>query len=198
MSIDSDVREHPDAEDMAAYLDGQVAEADRARFEEHIVSCPECRREIAEVSAFLTRTRRRRGWRVWAPAAVAAAAVAMLVVGPVLVDTGPADGARFRGPDPVGEAGAVQIDAASPAEDGAVDSHSLTFAWHPGALAASYRLTLTDREGAVLWTHATTDTVAPLPDTITLEPGATYHWFVDALMEDGRNATSGVHSFMTR
>ncbi len=71
----------------------------------------------------------------------------------------------------------------------------LTFVWGPAGAGASYQLTLTNDEGGVLWELDTTDTIASLPDTIELEPGAVHYWYVDALLEDGSHASSGVHSF---
>ncbi len=73
----------------------------------------------------------------------------------------------------------------------------ITFGWHAGGAGASYQLTLTDDEGSVVWTLATTDTVASLPATVELEHASLYHWYVDGLLEDGRHASSGVHSFFT-
>jgi anti-sigma factor RsiW len=32
-----------------AYLDGELSEADRRRFEEHLASCEQCRREVADL-----------------------------------------------------------------------------------------------------------------------------------------------------
>jgi hypothetical protein len=199
MSTDSTAGGHPDAEDMAAYLDGRATESARERIEAHAAACPECRREIAEVTAMLWRTREQRRWRVWAPTATAAAAVAaLLIFRPFAVDPGPDRQARFRGPDSgVGE-GFGEIRVASPSEEGALDLDGLMFVWHTGAPGASYQLTVTDEEGGVVWTLATTDTVAPLPDAIELEPASTYYWYVDALLEDGGHATTGVHSFTTR
>ncbi len=45
-------RRHPIGdEDLGAYLDGQLGEADRARLEAHIESCAACREELAELRA---------------------------------------------------------------------------------------------------------------------------------------------------
>jgi hypothetical protein len=78
-----------------------------------------------------------------------------------------------------------------------VNPTGVAFVWHAGGAGASYQLTLTDAEGGVVWNLATTDTVASLPDTVELENAAIYHWYVDGLLEDGRHASSGVHSFIT-
>lgn len=188
---------HPSAEDMAAYVDGRIVGPDRERVEAHAAACPECRREIAEVTAMLARTRRRKSWQILAPAA-AAAVIALLVLGPHAVKTGPDSLPRFRGPDSGAGAGPAEIHVASPPDEGVVGSDGLRFVWRSGAPGTSYQLTLTDVEGDVIWTVGTTDTVAALPDTMELKPASTYHWYVDALLEHGRFATSGVHSFLTR
>lgn len=197
MNRDREGAGHPSAEDMAAYVDGRIAGPDRERIEAHAAACPECRREIAEVTAMLARTRRGRRWRILAPAG-AAAVIALLVFGPLAVETGPDSPPRFRGPDSSAGEGPAQIHVASPPDGGAVGADGLTFVWHSGAPGTSYQLTLTDVEGDVVWTVGTTDTVASLPESIELEPASTYHWYVDAPLEHGRSATSGVHSFITR
>jgi anti-sigma factor ChrR (cupin superfamily) len=190
---------HPSAEDMAAYLDGRIGEADRERIEAHAAECAECRREIAEVTAMLTETRSARGWRVWAPAAAAAAVVALLVLRPFSVPTESVGAARYRGPASTSaRARPADIRTVSPADNAAVGLDGADFVWRSRGPEASYQLTLTDAEGSVIWNVGTTDTVARLPDTIHLAPASTYYWYVDVLLEDGRHATSGVHSFTTR
>jgi hypothetical protein len=199
MNEDRSGEGHPTAEDMAAYLDGRIGESARKRVEAHAAGCAECRREIAEVTAVLAPGRRTPGWRVWASAAAAAAVIALLVVGPFGMESEPDSAARFRGPGSAADRGGpVRIPVASPAHGSAVGPDGLTFVWHAGGSGASYQLTLTNDEGGVVWQLGTTDTVASLPDTIDLEPASTYHWYVDALLEGGRNATSGVRSFTTR
>ena len=199
MSTDRPAGGHPGAEDMAAYIDERATEADRARIEAHAADCPECRREIAEVTEVLSLTRSARRWRVWVPtAAVAAAVIAFLIFGPLAVETRPDPALRFRGTDSRAFVeGPSRIHVVSPAEAGVLDAGSLSFRWRSAGQGASYRLTLTNGEGGVVWTLATTDTVARLPAGIVLEPASTYHWYVDALLEDGWHATTGVHSFMT-
>lgn len=200
MSIDRTIGGHPDVEDMAAYLDGRVTESDRAGIEAHAAGCPECRREIAELTAMLAGPREQRRWRVWAPTAAAAAAVvALLIFRPLAVGTGPDPAVRFRGANSgAAVEGRLDIRVAAPPDAGVLDPDSPSFVWHSGGPGASYHLTLTDGEGSVVWALETTDTVAPLPDTIYSVPAATYYWYVDALLGDGGHATTGVHSFTTR
>lgn len=199
MNEDGTTREHLSAEEVAAYIDGTIAEAERERVEAHAAACAECRNEIAEVAATLRRHHAAKKWRVVVPVAAAAAAVALLIVNPFSLETGPERTGRFRGPEVTADReGAVEIRVLEPPTDSAVRTMGVAFAWHAGGVGASYQLTVTNDEGGVVWSFATTDTVASLPDTIELEPGATYYWYVDGLLEDGQHATSGVRSFITQ
>src|SRR3712207_4405663 len=47
---------HLPAADFAAYLDGRLDAADRARAEAHLADCDECRRELVEIRALLSET----------------------------------------------------------------------------------------------------------------------------------------------
>jgi hypothetical protein len=189
---------HLRAEDVAAYLDATVGNRDRERIETHAADCEECRREIAEVSQVLRRLRRTPTWRTWVPVAAAAAIIALLLVRPLWIETGPDSTPRFRGPESAGREGTVAIRVLEPRDESTLRSTAIAFVWHAGGAGASYQLTLTDDVGGVVWMLATTDTVALLPDTVSLLPASLYHWYVDGLLEDGRHASSGVHSFTTR
>ena len=70
------------------------------------------------------------------------------------------------------------------------------FTWRSVAEGATYRLSLTDEAGDVLWTVNTPDTTVALVD-IMLEADQLYYWYVDALLHDGGSATTGVQQFMT-
>lgn len=190
--------DHPSPEDVAAYISGAIGDADRERIEAHAADCAVCRREFAEVIGALPAKRRTRDWRVWAPALAAAAVIAVVMAHPFRTAVQPEGTSRFRGSEPTaGRGGGAVIGVLAPPDDGAVNPAAVTFVWHAGGVDASYQLTLTDEEGSVVWTLATTDTVAALPDTITLARGSLYHWYVDGLLEDGRRASTGVHSFTT-
>jgi hypothetical protein len=52
--------------------------------------------------------------------------------------------------------------------------------WRTVAGADQYRLTLFDTDAAVLWRTTTSDTIAALPDSIPLRPGARYLWRLEA------------------
>jgi len=188
---------HLSAEDVAAYLDGTLGTRERERVEAHAAECKECRSELAEVTRQLRGVRRVPRWRVLAPLA-AAAVIALVVAQPFSTPTRPEGTSRFRGPESTADRqGSVSIGVLAPPSNGTVNPAAVTFVWHAGGAGASYQLTVTDDVGGVVWTLATTDTVAALPDTVTLTRGSRYHWYVDGLFEDGRRASSGVHSFTT-
>ena len=190
-------RSHLEPEELAAYLEGRLAPADREWVESHLAGCDDCRSDA--VGAFRSiqdgesRSRPR-----WPPLTLAAAAVAALVIGgnavfergrseaPAPFRSG-ADAADF---DQVGE-----IDIVSPVEGRLVAGEGVVFVWRAESADSFYRLTLMDGAGDVLWRTSTTDTTAaPGPD-VALRAGETYFWIVDALASGGRTATSGAHSF---
>ena len=62
-------------------------------------------------------------------------------------------------------------------------------------VCVSPTVTVADAGGDPVWRTETRDTAVVLPPDVSLEPGARYVWFVDALLPDGGSATSGVHRF---
>ena len=67
--------------------------------------------------------------------------------------------------------------------------------WHLLERADRYRGTLFDASGVVVWRTETGDTVAALPDSVRLEPGATYLWRVDARVDVDRWVQSEMLQF---
>ena len=59
-----------------------------------------------------------------------------------------------------------------------------------------YHLTLTDPAGHALWLHETSDTAVAPPPNVSLTPGRTYYWYVDALDAGGSSLTTGTRRFM--
>jgi hypothetical protein len=173
--MDSDQSEHLTENQIVAFLSHELEGSARRNVELHLARCAECRDEIVSVTEILRPRRNRHGipWRVLAPAAAAAAAIMLLVAGP-LSRRGPEDVIQHRDaqtqvstvPTPVSPTGLVS------------DVEHLV--WHLVDGADRYRLTLFDAAGVVLWKTATTDTVAALPDSVLLNPGASYLWRLEA------------------
>jgi hypothetical protein len=188
--------------ELAGFLDGDLPAEERARVEAHLEACGECRAEMVEVAALVHdapaagtaapgggRGERPR-WRL--PAGLvglaAAAGIALLLFWP----GGPGLDRR-----PVTERfvteGVAVLEARSPAPDAIVPLDGLRFAW-AGHDAASYRITLTAEDGALVWTETVTDTVVAPPVDLDLLPGRTFFWYVDAI-DVGIVARTGAHSF---
>ncbi|MFQ6045874.1 MAG: zf-HC2 domain-containing protein [Gemmatimonadales bacterium] len=187
---------HLSAAVVAAYLDRTLDGARRRDVENHLADCDACRAEVVDVARALRRGSGRRVWYVIGPAA-AAAAVAVLMLGQPR-EAGIVGDDVVRGPGVVeaGE-GIERFETVAPSGDAPVGRDSLVFIWRPLGDDASYRLTVTEETGEELWTVVTVDTIAVLPDDVAPARDAVYFWYVDALLPDGRSATTGVREFRT-
>jgi hypothetical protein len=165
---------HPTDDDLAAYLDRRLEAPERDRLESHLSWCPDCRAQLTAASAVIRRRAAvRKRWATLAPLAAAAAAIVLLVVSPEGWPGGggapahrDAPSTSATAPIPITPRGAVTATAA--------------LVWHRLERAERYRGTLFDASGVVIWRAETGDTVITLPDSVRLEPGATYLWRVDA------------------
>jgi len=177
---------HLTVEDVAAYVDRGLAAAERARVEEHLAACAECRAEVVAVARLSRSFAGRRRWIVMAPLAAAAAVLVLIVApwqhlgerGPVLRE--PAVTTTVA-PTPIAPRGSV---TALPA-----------LTWSSVPRADRYQVTLFDRDGSVLWETHTADTTVAVPDTVRLVSGAPHYWKVAARTELGRWVASDLTSF---
>ena len=190
---------HLSAEDAAAYLSREVAEEDRQRIETHLVTCAACCDEIVALGHTLSESRAR--WPMASRIGLAAAAVlaGVLLLGPgfglFVSDEQPA----FRGAQaPLETSLRPSIEALAPGNGIAVGRDSVLFVWRPAAADAFYSLTLTDREGGLIWRGNTRDTLLALDPDVRLGVGRQYYWYVDALLDTGESPTTGVHRFRAR
>jgi hypothetical protein len=196
MTDDRSLDEHLSAEDVAAYADQGVSARDRIRIEEHLAECGECRLELLEVTRQLRSRPHLKRWHVIAPAAAAAAAAVIFFLA-ALFETPARSDDVLRGSEPqAGREGNAAVVAVAPLSGSTVDPENLVFIWH-SLDRAFYQLTLTDANGDVVLTLDTSDTVVALPSTTPLESERIYFWYVDALLPDGRSATTGVSQFAT-
>jgi hypothetical protein len=181
---DASGRETPDCLDdatLAALAEGALDATARAKALPHLAGCPRCRGVVASVSraladrsvateiARLERTQR----RYWIALPIAAAAALVLALGvPRWLEQGP----THRGPP-----GADQAAPRPLAPIGTVAA-ATTLRWASVAGADRYRVVLFDAAGRVVYENQLADTVANLPDSITLAPGPPYLWKVEARM----------------
>lgn len=183
---------HLDSSEVAAYLDRALAPAQLERVEAHLADCAECRREVIDVSR-VRNTARRSRWVVFGPAAAAAAILILMLTRPAAAPRG--DGPVLRdGRD--GSRSSVTLVA--PAEDGLVSAQAVMFIWRSAGARVSYRLTLTNVQGDVVWSVSASDTTTQLPASVRLGAGSPYHWYVDGLLPDGHSITSTVQQFTVR
>src|SRR5512144_427962 len=154
---------HLDPNDVAAYVDGALDDAGRARVDSHLADCGQCRAELIAVRRIVTSAPRRRRWFALTTIA-AAAAVVLLIVWPRGGERGAPGGPVVRDGETSG-AGVMLI-----APDSAT-ALPLSFAWHPVPYAASYRVSLMTPTGVIVWSDATVDTAIAVPDSLSLAAG---------------------------
>jgi Putative zinc-finger len=182
---------------LAAYLDGRLTRDQCDEAMAHFAGCSACRREMAAMQAVLARAPSNR-WRMLAPLATVAAVLVLALV-PVVTRRAPAAGDQSQSPDRIVRSETVSAFAiTSPAEGGMVADSGVTFTWHSAGPDVSYRITLQDAAGAVVWTASTSGTSLSVPPSVRLTKGAGYYWSVDAIEEHGRSARAGVHRFTVR
>src|SRR5688572_25617163 len=147
---------HLTDERLAAFLDGRLTSAERDQSMAHFAACAPCRREMTAARKLLVVPGApRRNWRLPLVTLVAAALVSVVV--PRLI--------RIEGLQPAGPSTeraqpdvrpAVQIVA--PAERSIVNATAVAFQWRAVGADATYRLTLQDSTGTVLWETTVGDT----------------------------------------
>lgn len=183
--------QHLEAGQVAAYVDGVLAGAARARVEDHLSICAACREELAEVSGIVATMpvphRKSVRRRVWIPAA--AAAVLALVLARPLETPEPTDAGHRQGAvlTTVAPRAIVPVDTVSSAS---------SLVWSSVAGADRYRVRLFDASGTVLWEAEIPDTLAPLPDSVRLVVKRSYYWKVEAHTGFDRWAPSDLVEFV--
>ncbi len=187
--------QHLTTGEVAAYLEKSLTAPEQERVEHHLARCVDCRDEVVQVQSIESVSRRPGKGRYLGIGAVAAAAVVTLVLvtpfGRQLLFTDTESPTRSSATE-----GAVAIAAMAPADGDRVSREGLTLLWHSVSAETSYQITLTNQQGDVVWTERTADTTVIVPPTVELIADASYYWYVDALLEDGRPATTGIQRFV--
>lgn len=196
MAGSSSSEEHLSADLIGAYLDRMLSSVERDEVEGHLSWCRECR--LAAREAAQAMPKRGSGWYVFAgvgSAVAAAAAIALFVMKPA-ADTH-TENQTTRSSAPSG-ANVPAIAVVSPSDSAALQSAPVSFVWRALGPDVPYRFSLSTTDGTELWGGSLTDTVVTLPAGVELLPGETYVWFVDALLPDGRSATTGLRLITIR
>ena len=188
--------DHPGPAELAAYLDGGLSGAERVELEEHLSVCSACCHELIEVQRLRRQPVHRRPAWLAGTAAAAAVVVALLVGQPwaVLQEPGAGESASIERSSTVER---PSVEAVTPTEGAVVSRAAIALVWRPaGSGSPLYEVSVTTVAGDSVWATSTRDTVQVLPADL-LEPDQTYLWYVDALLRDGRPATTGVRHFRT-
>ena len=184
---------HLTPEMIAAYLGQKVSGEGRQAVQQHLLTCKECRLDLADASE-LGAVRRRVRWLAVGLPAAAAAVLAVVLLGPATRDATD-DTPLLRGEQ---AEGTVRFEAVSPINGAEVSRDSLAFRWRSEGAQAHYVMTLTDENGDIVWTTGTSDTTLGLPRDVGLVSGQQYFWYVDALLEGARSSTTGVQEFLVK
>jgi len=181
---------------LAAYLDQALGTTARSIADTHLADCASCREELVALSTLARSTsKRRRVLRVAGPLAAVAAGVLIVMFSPQSpAARSGAPSIRMRETTGVGTPRSPALVAVAPVDGDMIrpdSSRPTRFIWKRDAPDAGYRLTLTDEGGSVRWSIDTSDTTVTLPDSVPLQRGQTYYWYIDALGGDGGTRTSG-------
>lgn len=195
-----------DESDVAELVEGSLEFEHRAVLVAHTASCATCREHVAALARLLgeptirreldqlhptpSTVRSRRYGRRIAGVVAAAAVVALLMPQLSRLNT--------RDAGPSHRAGDLSLSAPPvPVAPLGVAEASTHFEWSSTPLADRYEITLYDDQGTILWQANTTDTIAVLPDSVILVPGASYFWKSRARIAFDRWTDSDLVEFST-
>jgi hypothetical protein len=184
---------HPAAEQIASYLSGTLAAPQRADLEAHLAECRGCRQEVLSSQRLLRSHVINSRQRRVIPFLGAAALVAILLARWASAPRVPEE--NVRGIDDAPTLSSPALRALEPADRATIPRGHVVFVWSGQAPGTIYRLTVTSEAGEAVWLRETSDSSLTLPAGISLQPGRTYFWYVDALDTAGQSITSGTRRF---
>lgn len=181
----ADRRNCASPDELLAVVEGKLPERERLRVLRHVGSCASCKKdlELLRLSADVARAVERPR-RLSMPVLAAAASV-VLVVGGVALWSRDSTGVGNL------DRGAGAIELLVPAPDSAVTA-PVTLVWASASDASRYEVELLDRDGKPVYVVTTRDTAAAIPDSVRLQAGHEYRWWVRALKADGSQPASTV------
>jgi len=178
---------------VADFVEGRLDAEARAPVVAHLLTCARCRalvKATARAAAQIPPGAEGRGraWRRWTVPLGVAAAAAVLVV---LLPRRGGDGSTPSLREPTLTSAVAPV----PIFPRAAVAYVERLVWSSVPHAERYRMRLFDDQGTVVWQSQTTDTIAALPAAVTLSPGASYFWRVEAETEWRRWAASDLVEF---
>jgi hypothetical protein len=178
-------------DELVGVVDGTLDEADRVRVLRHVGSCARCRHELEmlRVTADAAAAVARPAW-LSRPVLAAAAALVLMIGGIALWQRGGGTGADIPRAGAPGPAPELLV----PDEDSVVTT-PVRVTWSAVQSARSYQIEILDAAGAPVFSSATSDTTVVVPETVQLEGGAVYRYWVRAMFGDGTEARSRVRRF---
>lgn len=203
----------PDESWIAGYVDGSLDSAGRQELESHLADCGHClalvgllsrerdastadpvpRQTLVQAHARATKA----SARLWHRAPQWAAAAALVLAVPLLLQLGRSPDASLEGqgrPEPPAtrtmarEADAVQVLA--PLSGTAVDPRRAQFRWSPVAGSPYYDVRIVTDDGAVVVRDRVAGTDWQLPEQVQLKPGAEYFVHIDAYPSGDKTVSS--------
>lgn len=169
----------PSPEMLRALVAREGGESARLATLDHVMSCRECQREFELLRAMAAAAPVERRWRVPVPLALAASLLIAAAAGVVGVRT------LTRPGDDVMRGGAEGVSLIAPSAGA-----PRLLRWRAVPSAISYRVEVLTYSGTVVSGATTTDTVAAIPDSVSLSSGARYLWWVRARRADGTELRS--------
>ena len=176
----------PAPERLRALAERVGPEADRLETLDHVMGCADCRAEYGLLRAVAET--RPAPLRRWAMPLAAAAAITSLV----------AAGLLYRNVAPAGSEALLRGDAELPqliAPNGSLDGAAPRFIWRSAGAGARYRLEVFTPAGDPVFSLRLADTTAALPDSVRLQGGQTYHWWLVVETREGQEFRTGVAAF---
>jgi hypothetical protein len=169
------------AEDrLRALVEREGPEAERLATLDHVGACVACARELELLRALRVAAPARR--RVSLASLAIAASLLLAVGGGVLIvrGTGPRSGDVVRGPSEA----AVSLVAPTAGDR--------VLRWHRVPGAVSYTVEILARDGSLVASATTSDTMFAVPDSVRLAPDAADRWWVRARREDDTELRSAL------
>jgi len=90
------------------------------------------------------------------------------------------------------------LEIVAPLPSTEIAARPIRFVWRSAGPGASYSVTLQAADGRTVWASTVADTVAVLPDSVTLGSAQNFFWSVEALLPDGRAHSTGIKRVRTR